>query len=417
MPHKAKHLIVIGGGAAGFFCAVNAARLSPGLKVTLLEKTGKLLQKVKVSGGGRCNVTHACFSIPQMVKNYPRGEKFLKKAFHQFFTNDTVEWFESRGVTLKTEADNRVFPVSNLSQSIIDCLSKEAQTYGVEIMTYAGVENLEEADGAWMVNVKTPDGNMQMNASAVCIACGGFAKTTQWDFIIHPTGHSLVQPVPSLFTFNTPGHAICKLMGLVTPAIVNIVGLKYQSTGPVLITHWGLSGPGILKMSAFAARELSNKNYEYTVIINWLPEYNENSVRQKMMIWRNEKPTQKLVNTPWIDLPNRLLVFLMETAGIDLDQKWADLPAQGQNKLSKLICGFEIKAKGKTTFKEEFVTAGGIALSEIDAATMMSRLKNELYFAGEVLDVDGVTGGFNFQNAWTTAFVAAKTIAGKSLAL
>lgn len=413
MPDKRSYLVVIGGGAAGFFCAVNAARLSPGLQVTILEKSNKLLQKVKVSGGGRCNLTHGCFSISQMVKNYPRGEKFLKKAFHQFFTSDTMEWFSSRGVALKTEADGRVFPVSNLSQSVIDCLMKEAQQYGVEIKTSTSVELLEQEGTGWKLSVKTVPGPVRLKATHVCIACGGFAKPGQWNWITEGTGHTLVNPVPSLFTFNTPGHSICKLMGLTCPALVSIAGIRYQSTGPVLITHWGLSGPAILKMSAFAARELFDKHYEYTVIINWLPAYNENSIREKMQLWRNEKPTQKLVNTPWLDLPNRLLLFLMETAGIDANQKWADLPASGQNKLAKLIGGFSIAATGKTTFKEEFVTAGGISTLEVDPNTMKSRLKPNLYFSGEVLDVDGVTGGFNFQNAWTTGYVAAKTIAGK----
>jgi predicted Rossmann fold flavoprotein len=406
-----KTLIVIGGGAAGFFCAVNAARLNPSLTVIIIERSSKLLQKVKVSGGGRCNVTHACFEISQMVKRYPRGEKFLKKAFHSFFTTDTIKWFEDRGVALKAEADGRMFPVTDSSQTIINCLLHEADRFGIEIVTNFIVEQILPQANGWIIGSKT---GRQLAADFLCIACGGFAKVEQFNWILNPTGHTIAGPVPSLFTFNIPRHPITALMGVSVNLVqVKIAGLKLQTEGPILITHWGLSGPAVLKMSAFAVRELASRNYNYVVIINWLPAFNENTLREKILVYRQAKGNQKPANTDWLELPWRLLDFLLAQSGVLPEWRWADIPASAQNKLIKNICAYELSAMGKTTFKDEFVTAGGINLSEVDAATMESRLKTNLYFAGEILDVDGITGGFNFQNAWTTGFVAAKAIAAK----
>lgn len=409
--NESKHLVIIGGGAAGYFCAVNAARLNPSLTVTILEKSSRVLQKVKVSGGGRCNVTHACFELSQMIKAYPRGEKFLKKAFHHFFTTDTIQWFEERGVTLKTEPDGRMFSVTDSSQTIIDCLVTEANHYGVRLRLNTPVEQITYDNGSWKVHSKA----IAINADHLCITCGGFHKPDQFNWITGPTGHQIAIPVPSLFTFNIPGHPIRNLMGVtVKNAQVKIAGLKWVTTGPVLITHWGLSGPAVLKMSAFAARELAEKKYSYTVIVNWLPGLNEQTLRERMLQHRQVKGNQKLINAEWIDLPQRLWTFLLQQAGADPELRWAELPATVQHKLVKVLCGYELQAHGKTTFKEEFVTAGGIHTSEIDVNTMASRLKPQLYFAGEVLDVDGITGGYNFQNAWTTGFIAAASIAGKA---
>jgi predicted Rossmann fold flavoprotein len=417
---SSNHLIVIGGGAAGFFCAVNAARLHPSLKVTILEKSSKVLQKVKVSGGGRCNVTHSCFEISQMVKRYPRGERFLKKAFHHFFTTDTIEWFSKRGVNLVAEADGRMFPHTNDSQTIIDCLLAEANKYNVEVKLHSGVVKIERKDNLWEVYTNTVSvagvfqGAPSYRASMMCVTCGGFPKVEQFNWLTSATGHTVSSPVPSLFTFNLPQHPIRELMGVaVANAQVKLAGSKLQTDGPLLITHWGLSGPAVLRMSAFAARELAEKKYQYMVIINWLPEFNENSLREKILQHRQLKGTQKLLNTDWITLPQRLWQFLLVQSAADLEQRWADFPAAIQNKLIKNICGYEMEANGKTTFKEEFVTAGGITLSEIDPNTMMSRLVPNLYFAGEIMDVDGITGGFNFQNAWTTGFIAAKAISSQ----
>ena len=407
--NQSNHLVVIGGGAAGYFCAVNAARLNPDLQVTILERSARVLQKIKVSGGGRCNVTHACFEISKMIQRYPRGEKFLKKAFHHFFTTDTIQWFEERGVKLKTETDGRMFPATDSSQTIIDCLLAEANKYGIKLRLNIIVKRIDFQNNKWDIESSAGD---KFQGDYLCIASGGFAKTDQFSWITKPTGHTIASPVPSLFTFNLPKHPISKLMGVTAlKAQVKIAGSKLITEGPVLITHWGLSGPGVLKMSAFAARELADKNYHYTVIINWLPDFNENTLREKILQHRQLKGNQKLINTEWIGLPQRLAEFLLVESGIDLDSRWAELPAAEQNKLIKNLCGYEMHASGKTTFKEEFVTAGGINLTEIDVNTMASKLKPQLYFAGEIADVDGITGGYNFQNAWTTGFIAAKAIA------
>ncbi|MGC4101932.1 BaiN/RdsA family NAD(P)/FAD-dependent oxidoreductase [Ferruginibacter sp.] len=402
-----KSLVVIGGGAAGFFCAVNAARMNPALQVTLVEKTGKLLSKVKVSGGGRCNVTHACFSIADMVKKYPRGASFLKKAFHHFFTTDTIEWFRQRGVALKTEADGRMFPVTDSSQTIIDSLLKEANKYQVNILMNAEVKTINHNNGKFVLELQ---GERKLEANYICCAGGGYPKTIQFDWLTKP-GHSIEEPVPSLFTFNMPGNAITALMGVVAENVsVKINGTKLQEQGPLLITHWGMSGPAILKLSAWGARELQQKNYAFTITVNWLSSFNENTLREKLQQLRFEIATQKIVNRNPFQLPARLWEYLLEQSGVVKDIRWADLPGKEQNKLIKNLCAQEFAVKGKTTFKEEFVTAGGILLSEIDHNTMQSKKVPGLFFAGEVMDVDGITGGFNFQNAWTTGWIAAKTI-------
>ena len=404
-----KRLVVIGGGAAGMFCAVNAARLAPGLQVIVVEKTGKLLQKVKVSGGGRCNTTHHCFEKAALIKHYPRGEQFLKKAFYQFFTTDTVAWFKERGVPLKTEADGRMFPVTDSSQTIINTLLQEANQYGVEIRLHCGVQSLEKLpEGGLMVNLA---GQTPIQADFVCVATGGFPKKEQFDWLTQSTGHQIASPVPSLFTFNLPGNPLTRLMGVACPVRLKIAGTAFQSEGPLLITHWGISGPAVLRTSAFAARHLNDTGYEFTVLVNWLPNYNEETLRQKILVYRQEKGAKKVVNTEWIGLPERLWRFLLEQCNINADQKWADLPAAQQNKLVKWLTACELMAKGKTTFKEEFVTAGGVLLSEIDPNTMQSRFVDGLYFAGEIMDVDGVTGGFNFQHAWTSGYIAARSVA------
>ncbi len=405
-----KQLIVIGGGAAGFFCAVNAARLNPSLKVTMIEKSNKLLSKVKVSGGGRCNVTHACFDIAEMSKRYPRGQHFVKKAFHQFFTTDTINWFEERKVKLKTEEDGRMFPVTDSSQTIIECLLKEANKYGVEILMNKEVKDLTMVNGEWSIGLSNSE---KLTANFVCIASGGYPKSSMFDWL-KELGHSIEEPVPSLFTFNLPKHPITKLMGVsIEKAKVKIIGTKLEEEGPLLITHWGLSGPVVLRLSAWGARELRVKNYELRININWLPDYNAETLKKKLQDLRNTNASQKVINKNSFGLPSRLWEFFAEQSGIKNEWRWADLPSTEQNKFIKNLCSYECEVKGKTTFKEEFVTAGGIKLNEVDANTMMSKKVTNLFFAGEVLDVDGITGGFNFQHAWTSGFVAAKSIAEK----
>lgn len=404
-------MAVIGGGAAGFFCAVNAARMNPGLKVVIIEKTNKLLSKVKISGGGRCNVTHACFEIAEMSKKYPRGQHFVKKTFHQFFTTDTIQWFEERGVQLKAEADGRMFPITDSSQTIIDCLLKEAEKYGVEIMMNAEVKNVVYQKNYFEFKLS---GSRLLTPDYLCIACGGYPKSNMFNWLLE-LGHTIEEPVPSLFTFNLPGHPITKLMGIsVEKAKIKIERSKLEQEGPLLITHWGLSGPAVLKLSAWGARELKDRNWDFGIKVNWLPAYNEPELQEKIRQLRFEIATQKISGRNPFRLPQRLWEFLLESSEIIKEMRWADLPAKKSNLLIRNLCNCEFRIKGKTTFKEEFVTAGGIKLNEVDANTMMSKKIPNLFFAGEVLDVDGITGGFNFQHAWTSGWIAAKNIAGIS---
>lgn len=404
-----KTLVVIGGGAAGFFCSVNAAAKNPSINVLLLEKSSKLLSKVKISGGGRCNVTHACFSMADMLKKYPRGSAFLKKAFHQFFTTDTIQWFQERGVLLKTEADGRMFPQSNTSQTIIDCLLKEADKTGVRIQMNADVKKIQPLANHQFSLILA--NGQSITTDSVCIACGGFPKSSQFEWLTQ-MGHHIIDPVPSLFTFNIPNNSITDLMGIsVEDAQVKIIGTKLQQHGPMLITHWGLSGPAVLKLSAWAARDLAEKNYHYQIVVNWLPAYNENSLRDKIQEIRFNIASQKMVNRNPFAIPARLWEYFLAQCIIDPDSRWADLPAKEQNKLIKILCAQELTVQGKTTFKEEFVTAGGIDIAEVNHQTMESKLVPGLFFAGEILNIDGVTGGFNFQNAWTTGWIAANGVA------
>ena len=408
-----QQLLVIGGGAAGFFCAVNAARMNPQLQVTILEKSSKLLSKVKISGGGRCNATHACFDIAEMTRKYPRGANFVKKTFHQFFTTDTIQWFEERGVKLKAEDDGRMFPVTNSSQTIIDCLMKEANRYSVKIVLNAEVRSLMSEDGVFRLKLSDsrPDGYRELTSDFVCIACGGYPKSSMFDWL-RELGHTIEEPVPSLFTFNLPQHPITKLMGVsVENARIKIIGTKLEQEGPLLITHWGLSGPAVLKLSAWGARQLAMGNWQFSIVINWLPKHTEQSLHSVFQSLRFDNATQKIVNRNPFGLPQRLWEFLLEQSDVNKEKRWADLSAKEQNKLIRNLYASEFDIKGKTTFKEEFVTAGGINLNEVDANTMMSKKMPNLFFAGEILNVDGITGGFNFQHAWTSGFIAAKNIA------
>lgn len=406
-------LIVIGGGAAGFFCAVNAARQNPSLRVMIAEKSGKLLSKVKISGGSRCNVTHDCTDIHTLLEHYPRGKNFLKRSLPQFMPADTVRWFAARGVTLKTEADGRMFPLSDRSQSIIDCLLQEAERHGVKI--YTGSEAIalsRQDDNRWKVSFKNGEASI---TDFVCIAGGGQTRPEQFAWL-QALGHSIEAPAPSLFTFNLPDHPIRQLQGVsVGNALVKIQGSRLAENGPVLITHWGLSGPAVLKLSAWGARLLQEKNYHFTIQVNWLPAYHENSLRDAILSLRSGIGSHRLNTRNPFALPQRLWEFLVVQAGLQTDMRWAEMPSQAQNRLIRLLTACEFEVKGKTTFKEEFVTCGGIRLSEIDPHSMQSRKQPGLFFAGEIMDVDGVTGGFNFQHAWSSGWIAAKSIARASL--
>ncbi|BAV04176.1 hypothetical protein SAMN05421788_10490 [Filimonas lacunae] len=405
-----KHLVVIGGGAAGFFCAVNAARMNSQLKVTILEKSSKVLSKVKVSGGGRCNVTHACFDMNALVQFYPRGKNFLKKTFHWFNPSHTIEWYGERGVALKKEADGRMFPVTDNSQTVIDCLLREADKHKVEVVLHADVKEIARKEGFFALSL---GGDRVMKADFVCVACGGFPKAEHFGWL-NRLGHTAETPVPSLFTFNMPGNAITSLMGVsVSNAQVKVVGTKLVQQGPLLITHWGMSGPAILRLSAWGARNLAEMDYQFSIYVNWVPEYTEQTLRDVWASIRNDHAQQRMGGKNPFQLPSRLWAYLLQQCETDENVRWGELPSKQQNKLIQHLTMQQFSVKGKTTFKEEFVTCGGIKPGEIEPATMESRVVPQLFFAGEIMDVDGVTGGFNFQHAWTSGWIAAKAIAEK----
>jgi predicted Rossmann fold flavoprotein len=413
----AEKLIIIGAGASGIFCAVNVARMCPTLQVIVLEKSNHLLSKVRISGGGRCNVTHAHDSIAEAVKCYPRGEQFVKKTFQSFFMKDTIEWFAQRGVPTKTEADGRMFPQSNNSQTIIDCLLAEAQKYQVQIILRNGVEKIIAPTAIEKQFVLHINQGQTMQADYVMVATGGFPKAEQFNFVTK-LGHTISDPIPSLFTFNasktnqTHLPKLTDLMGVVVQDThVKIKGTKLESKGPTLITHWGISGPAVLTLSAFGAQYLHDAEYLYEVQMNWCAFFNETAALEKIRETRNIQGVQQVALRNPFGLPNRLWEFLMGTAGITPKQKWSELNAKQQNTLAKQVCSYNFLANGKTTFKEEFVTAGGINLAEITAHTCESKLIPQLFFGGEVMNVDGKTGGYNFQHAWSSGWVVAKAIA------
>lgn len=389
---------VIGGGAAGFFAAIAAASHHPAARIVVFEKSDKLLAKVKISGGGRCNVTHHCFSASGLSKHYPRGGRQLKKAFAAFDAADTVAWFAARGVPLKTEADGRMFPTTDSSQTIIDCLLAEAHARGVEIRMRTPVRTLSR--------------DLQVNGEPfdkVIVATGGSPKASGFAWL-EALGHSIEPPVPSLFTFNMPGAPIRSLMGAsVSDAVVRIQGTKLQEKGPVLITHWGLSGPAVLKLSAWGARQLADRGYHFAVQVSWAGDTNAEAVGQVLAEAAESGRQRKVANgCPFEAVPRKIWLYLLEKAGINPDQTWLSTAKKSRNKLLELLVNDVHEVRGKTTFKEEFVTCGGVRLSEVDFATMGSRIVPGLHFAGEVLDIDGVTGGFNFQAAWTTGFLAGR---------
>ncbi len=397
---------VIGGGAAGFFAAISCKTHHPDAAVIIFEKSTKLLSKVKVSGGGRCNVTHACFNNTQLSKYYPRGEKQLKKVFNQFNVINTVNWFEQRGVKLKTEADNRMFPVTDDSQTIIDCLLIEIRKLNVRVETKAIMQKVEKIDSGFKLLIN----NNSQHFDKVIIATGGGNKISDYDWLKN-LGHHIENPVPSLFTFNMPDEPIKQLMGVVADQVlVKIKGIKLKSEGPLLITHWGMSGPAILKLSAWGARILNDLNYKFEVLINWVGEQNEELVKKMLVDQVNQSGSRKLTNKNPFQLPNRLWSFLLNKIAIDEGINWNQLGKKNLNRLVNVLVHDTYNVKGKTTFKEEFVTCGGVSWADVDINTMQSKVCKNLYFAGEVLDVDGITGGFNFQAAWTTGYIAGKLL-------
>jgi predicted Rossmann fold flavoprotein len=391
---------VIGAGAAGYFAAIHAAQ--NGASVIILEKTSKSLSKVKISGGGRCNVTHAAFEISNLSKNYPRGEKFLKKVFRHFSVKDTISWFESRNVELKVEQDGRMFPVTDDSQTIIDALEESAVKSKVKIIFNFPVDGIQKQDGKFTINSK--DRELIFDRLVVC--SGGSPKIDGFNFFKN-LGHNIAPPIPSLFTFNTPNEPIKKLMGIAVPdAFVRLEGTKLAYRGPVLITHWGISGPAVLKLSAFGAQWLFEKNYNSNAHIRWLAGLAENDIIAKLTNFKNQHPKKKVISNPLFSLPSRLWEHIAEKSEVEADLVWQNLPKKHFHKLVQNLFCYIVHVEGKTTFKEEFVTAGGVDLSEVNPDTMESKLIEGLFFAGEVLNIDGITGGFNFQAAWSTGYLA-----------
>ena len=405
MSKKDVQVAVIGGGAAGFFSAISAKRHNPDAKVTIYEKTDKLLSKVRISGGGRCNVTHHCFDIRELVEFYPRGKRPLKKAFGIWSPTDTVDWFESRGVELKTEADGRMFPVTDDSKTIINCLMEETRKLGIGIKTKANIKTISKAKHEYELGFHRGG---RKSADKVIVATGGSPRSKGFDWL-RELGHDIEEPVPSLFTFNMPDEPIKELMGVVAePVLIKIMGSNLSSSGPLLITHWGMSGPAVLKLSAFGARDFYDMGYEFKVLVNWTGERAEQEVRGILREVENEHPKKKIQNVNPFELPGRLWDFLLNKLNLGDDMIWQNMGKKNINRLVHLLTNDVYQVQGKTTFKEEFVTCGGISLLDVDMKTMESRKSPGLYFAGEVLDIDGVTGGFNFQAAWTTGFIAGK---------
>ena len=403
-------IIVVGGGAAGFFTAINCCELFPGLKVAILERGKEVLNKVKISGGGRCNVTHAQFIPDELVRNYPRGEKELLGPFHNFMTGDTVAWFENRGVALKTEADGRMFPVTDSSQTIIDCFLNEIDRLGISLFKGEGVKDISQAGSGWHVRTNTSE----FTADFLVVATG--SSTIIWN-LLGEMGHSIVPGVPSLFTFNIKDERINELPGISVDVSVQVLSAEgktlLESEGPLLITHWGMSGPAILKLSAWGARVLHELDYRFSIRINWLEHQSFEEVLSELKHFKKEYALKGVRSNSVFGHPKRLWQSIVRAAGIPEQLSWADLNKNHLRNLAQLITASRFEVNGKSTFKEEFVTAGGVDLKEVNFKTFESKKAQGLYFAGEVLNIDAITGGFNFQNAWTGGFMVAKAITDK----
>ncbi|MDR9456368.1 MAG: NAD(P)/FAD-dependent oxidoreductase [Salegentibacter sp.] len=400
-------IIIIGGGAAGFFTAINAAEMNRGLKIAILERGKEVLSKVKISGGGRCNVTHAEFVPKELSANYPRGEKELLGPFHSFMTGDTMEWFEKRGIKLKIEEDGRIFPVSDSSESIITCFLSEIQRLQIDVLKNHSVQEIQKAGETW--DIKTNKGDF--SAEKIMLATGSNPK--MWK-LLAKLGHSIVPAVPSLFTFNIKDERIKGLAGIATEAYVRVKLTskedKLESKGPLLITHWGMSGPAILKLSAWGARELYAEDYKFQIKVNWLPEISSEEIKEELKKLKLKEAKKQVAKYSRFGLPKRLWQSLVEASGISSETTWAEVNKSQLEALINQLCDAEFEVNGKSTFKEEFVTAGGVDLKEVNFKTFESKLHKNLYLAGEVLNIDAITGGFNFQNAWTGGFLAAKAM-------
>jgi len=423
-------VLIVGGGASGFYAAINIAEANSNLKIAILERGREVLQKVRISGGGRCNVTNAELDPKELVKNYPRGEKELLGPLYTYNNQDTIQFFEARGVQLKTEEDGRVFPVSDSSQTIIDCLLNETSRLGIKVFKESPVTQIEPVlsdnhRSFWKIATI----NNQYKCKKVLLATGSNPKI--WK-LIDGLGHKIVPPVPSLFTFNIKDERITDIQGVSTNAIVDVltkpsitpeITLKLKSKkvgkpflsaeGPLLVTHWGLSGPVILKLSAWGAIILNDLKYNFPISINWLPEHHQESVLSLLMEIKEIEARKTVLRTKAVEIPKRLWTNLVKASGISKDEKWADVTKEKLQNLSSQLTNGRFMVEGKSTFKEEFVTAGGIDLKEINFKTFESKIHKNLFFAGEVINVDAITGGFNFQNAWTGGYIAAQGITNK----
>src|ERR1035441_5546809 len=428
-PHR---IVIAGGGAAGFFAAITCAEAAPDAEIILLEKSAQFLSKVKISGGGRCNVTHACFDARELAVRYPRGERALLAPFIRFQASDTVAWFESRGVKLKTESDGRMFPVRDSSQTIIDCLMNAAKAAGVKLRLNAGVDSvIKNADGRFELTLgraasplpagatcvkdgaqetarPTEESRENISCDRLLLATGGCRAAAVGQLALS-LGHKLELPVPSLFTFHIATPWLRGLAGVsVETAEASVPGARLRERGALLATHWGLSGPVILRLSAWGARELHELDYKFPLHINWLPQFDAEKIAAAFQSRRDSQPAKLIVNTTLTPLPSRLWEQLVLAAGISRDTRWAALSRAAQHKLVQQLIRTEFQVTGKSLNKDEFVTCGGVRLGDVDFKTMESRICPGLYFAGELLDIDGVTGGFNFQAAWTTGWIAGR---------
>ena len=407
---KTANVIIVGGGAAGFFTAINIAEKSPHLKIIILERSKEVLTKVKISGGGRCNVTHAQFDPKELTLNYPRGEKEMLGPFHRFMTGDTVDWFENRGIQLKAEDDGRMFPVSDSSQTIVDCFVMEAERRGIEVLKKHLVKSIKKLEDQW--SVRTSEGDFV--SDHLLIATG--SNTKVWA-ILESLGHTIVPPVPSLYTFKIEDERISNLPGVSNHASVKVLDGNgksiLESEGPLLITHWGMSGPAILKLSAWGALQLHDLDYQFKIKVNWLPNYSEEKILKKLRNIKKEFNKKSVTGNSQFELPKRLWQSIAKSAGIPQEFSWAELTNVKLQKLSEQLTKSVFEVNGKSTFKEEFVTAGGVNLKEVNFKRFESKIHKNLFFAGEVLNIDAITGGFNFQNAWTGGFIVAHAITKK----
>jgi hypothetical protein len=403
-----KKIAIIGGGAAGFFAAIACAEANPGNEVSIYERGPEFLTKVRISGGGRCNVTHACFDARAMSERYPRGERALISPLHRFSTTDTIAWFEGRGVTLKTEADGRMFPVTDSSQTIIDCLVNTATAAGVRLFTRKGVEAVRRKNDGF--ELQFASGSI-IQCDRVLLATGG-TRSVSGAQIARWLGHSALPAVPSLFSFHVVQQWLRSLPGIsVADVEASIPETPLRERGPLLITHQGVSGPAILRLSAWGARILQQRDYEFTLRLNWIPQWNEQKVQEQLRLLRESNPNRRVINSPLADLPARLWEQLALVVGVSDETRWTNLSRENANRLTAQLLRTEVAVRGKSLNKEEFVTCGGVKLNEIDSKTMQSRIVPGFYFAGEVLDIDGITGGFNFQAAWTTGWIAGNAMA------